>query len=351
MFHKALWMRNYKLSKPVIWALYSAGFFSMPFIFLQKARQTSFYNTNVNASEYYNDFHSANISIFFIIAVVLIASLVIGQERSSHSTDFTFSLPLSRKDIYLSKWLFGVFHITAALAVNIGLSYLIYIFSALNKFEKPNFLGLYFLYAFLFLTAIYTFALFIGTFAGNTVTQIVFSVIFLLFPVGVLGLIGAFIKVHWDLFSSEAYNRVSFGSDLTSIISQWTLPIPLFEFSYYYQSSLGKVSTALDYPPLWVWLVPVIYTSASLAAGLYLFTKTKNENNGRILVFDKLKGFFTFGIVTCFALAGGAFFGDAFDVYGEPNLFSYYMGMLTFGSLSYFGIKHLFKAKLQLNKL
>jgi ABC-type transport system involved in multi-copper enzyme maturation permease subunit len=341
-------MRNYKLAKPSVWALYLIGFYFMPFTFIRHSSHTSEQLQFGTFDHYYNSFHSGDMALLFIFACVIMASLIIGQERSTHSTNFTFSLPVSRKDLFLSKWLFGVVHIAASLFLNIALSIAIYTLTVLNKYENIKFLLLFFIFAFFFLVAIYTFSLFVGTFCGNTITQFVFSFIFLFLPAGLLYLIGAFINAHWGVFMDHPFNRVSFGGKIAEYVTEWTLPIPLFQFSYQVEELYGKNTAFLDYPSLWA--VPIIYTAAALAAGIYLFSRTKNENNGRILVFDNTKGFFAFSIAVCFALLGGAFFGDAFDVYGTPSLFTYYIGMAGAGLISYIAARKLFRSRVQFYK-
>jgi acetoin utilization transport system permease protein len=355
MFHKALWMRNQKLAAPAIWAVYLSLFFFLPFFFFGEAQslQTQVDEFHVKPSQLNFSFHGVQIALFMTLILVGFASLLIGLERTTHSTDLTFSLPFKRKDIFLSKWMFGAVHITTGLLVNLLLCMLIVRFTILNEIADASFLLEFMSLVIPFSIAIFTFSMFIGTIAGSMVSQFILSFIFLFFPVGFFSLIGTFLMFHGvDL---EMLNGLNEGSLNTfgDFIATTTLPVTIFEFAYYtdvVDNIYGSVSNHTRMPSYLTLLSPLIYFAVTFPLGIWFFSCTKNENNGRLLVFEKGKRFFSFGVILCFALAFGMAGGNLFGSYNNPSLISYYFSASIGAVLSYFVLRKIMNIRLGLSK-
>lgn len=355
MFHKALWMRNQKLAAPAVWAVYLSLFFFLPFFFFGEAQslQTQVDEFHVKPSQLNFSFHGVQIALFMTLILVGFASLLIGPERTTHSTDLTFSLPFKRKDIFLSKWMFGAVHITTGLLVNLLLCMLIVRFTILNEIADASFLLEFMSLVIPFSIAIFTFSMFIGTIAGSMVSQFILSFIFLFFPVGFFSLIGTFLMFHGvDL---EMLNGLNEGSLNTfgDFIATTTLPVTIFEFAYYtdvVDNIYGSVSDHTRMPSYLTLLSPLIYFAVTFPLGIWFFSCTKNENNGRLLVFEKGKRFFSFGVILCFALAFGMAGGNLFSSYNNPSLISYYFSASIGAVLSYFVLRKIMNIRLGLSK-
>jgi acetoin utilization transport system permease protein len=347
MFHKALWIRNLKIASPAVWAIYLVLFFFLPVSFYSRAHEIKVMAERFSHAEYsmYFNFYGGEVGLFLVFLIIGMASLLIGQERTAHSTDLTFSLPFKRRDIFLSKWLFGVIHITTSLLLNLFLSMLIMEYTILSEVASSTFLIHFMIFVIPFSIAIFTFSLFIGTIAGTSVSQFVLSVIFLYFPIGFSILVSAFLTNHGLLQASMLHMDGS-PSFISSIITNGTLPYPILEFSYY-KDSAHMADSYLNRPSYFALVSPLIYLLTSLPAGIWLFNRTKNENNGKLLVFEYGRGFFTFGVVLCFTLAAGAFGGELFGNYEDPSLSGYYFSAAIGGLVSYFLLKKFINIQLR----
>lgn len=354
MIHKALWMRNQKLGGPAVWAIYLSLFFFLPYSFYGRAQslQTQVDRFNMDETQLNFSFHGVEITLFMTLILVGFASLLIGQERTTHSTDLTFSLPFNRKDIFLSKWVFGVVHITTGLLINLLLCMLIVRFTILNEMADASFLLEFMILVVPFSIAIFTFSMFIGTIAGSIISQFILSFIFLFFPIGFFSLLGTFLMFHGvQLDMNYALNGTleSFGD----FIHTATLPVPVIEFAYYTDVVNEMNESVTDYtrmPDYLVLLSPLIYFAVTFPLGIWFFSRTKNENNGRLLVFEKGKRFFSFGVVLCFALAFGMAGGGLFGSYDQPSLIGYYFSAAIGGVLSYFVLRKIMNIRLGLSK-
>ncbi|MBY6037912.1 ABC transporter permease [Fictibacillus nanhaiensis] len=336
MFHKALWMRNQKIGGPAVWAVYLSLFFFMPISFFGSAQNLQ------SQAEHFADegmflnfsFHGRELALFLSFIIVGLATLLIGQERTTHSTDLTFALPFKRKDIFLSKWMFGIVHITTSILLNLLLCMVIVKFTILSEMVDASFLLEFMILVIPFSIAIFTFCLFIGTIAGSMVSQFLLSVIFLWFPIGFFWLIGTFLTYH-GVQINEVYDLHDPLHSFGDFMSAATLPIPVYEFSYFTNLDDSVSNSYTNMPNPFVFLSPLLYMIITFPLGIWLFTRSKNENNGRLLVFEKGKGFFSFGVVLCFALAFGMAGGGLFNSNNTPSLIGYYVSAGIGGILSY----------------
>lgn len=350
MFHKALWLRNQKLGSPAVWAMYISLFLFLPYSFFGKAQRmlTEERNPYRDAPDnYYLNFQFIGAEIvLFLFLIVGLAALLIGSERTTHATDLTFSLPFKRKDIFLSKWMFGVIHITSGLLLNLLLCMVIIKFTILSKIVDSTFVIEFMLIAVPFSIAIFTFSLFIGTIAANLVSQLLLSGIFLFFPIGFLMLVISFLEYHGIALYN--INNLESTQAFKDLITSLTLPMSIIDFTYFVDASDDSMS--LNRVPYVMLLIPFAYTVISVVLGTWLFSKTKNENNGRLLVFEKGRAFFTFGVVLCFALAFGMLGGEIFGGYNSPSLIGYYLSATIGGVLAFFMLRKLIHIRMQFGK-
>jgi ABC-type transport system involved in multi-copper enzyme maturation permease subunit len=349
MFHKALWIRNYKLSASAVWALYLVFFFLLPFSFYGKAANLKKDMEQLKPENFdmYFSFQGGEIAVLLTVILVSMAALLIGHERTTHSTDFTFALPFSRKDIFLSKWLFGASHIITSLLINILLSVLIIKFSVLSEVTDVSFMLQFTSFIIPISLAIFSFCMLIGTVAGSMVSQFLLSFIFLFFPIGFLTLVGSFFTFNG--FLHDPVRRIDGSLNILGSISELaTLPLPILHFVYYVNEQAG--GNELNTPSYYAILAAIVYLLVSVPLGIWLFSKTKNENNGKLLVFEKGKRFFTFGFVLCFALLGGMFGGEIFGSYAGPSFLAYYFSAAVGGIISYFILKKFINIQLRLTR-
>ena len=160
----------------------------------------------------------------------------------------------------------------------------------------------YFLYATVVLIAIYTFTLFIGTITGHIFSQSSLAIILLFLPYGFGLLISGFIYSHtqWSLDAmGEIEQRTHEYLQHIDIIS----PLESFSITYDYHpietfDNYGnKLSSVPQDNPMehtfvpspWTLLTPSAYIIIFLSMATFLYTRTPNEQNGKILLFPNLQ--------------------------------------------------------------
>jgi hypothetical protein len=257
-------------------------------------------------------------------------------------------MPFKRKDMFLTKWLFGVVNIISVQTVCWVSMYSIYKGSFHHAYQVFTPFHFYFGYATIFLISLYTFVLFIGTIAGNIISQSLLSGICLFLPFGLPVLISGFIYVHSE---DSVKTNVCFECKYedTFLYASPFNPITKFhiEFDYYpaydhdkdgniVSSNLNKEPNHSRIPSGWKLLSPLSFTLLFLSLGAYLYTRSPNEQNGKILLFPWLQKWFIGCTVLCFALLGG-------QIFGANILWSYYLTFFGAGMISYIILTRLLK--------
>ncbi|PFN09611.1 ABC transporter permease subunit [Bacillus cereus] len=355
MFHKALWMRQWKQGKYIILLFWLISLYQLPYKYYQAAQMALKQSTMKfdDYTYYYSYYFQTDEGVFFQGATLIaLACLLIGWERNNQSTDFLFSMPFKRKDIFLTKWLFGVFNIIAVQVICWISMYGIKNGSFHNEYQIFTPFHSYFLYATVVLIATYTFALFIGTITGNIFSQSSLTAILLFLPYGLVLLISGFIYSNTQ-GSVEALGEIERKTHIylqhESIIS----PLESFSITYDYHpietfdDDGNKLSSVPQDNPMehtsvpspWKLLTPFAYIMILLPLSIFLYTRTPNEQNGKILLFPSLQKWFMLCTVLCFGLLGGRILG------GRDALLSYYIGFFLFAIISYFTFTRLLKLK------
>ncbi|MEH7460691.1 ABC transporter permease subunit [Bacillus thuringiensis] len=351
MFHKALWMRNWKQGKYIVLLFFFSCLYFFPYKYYQAAEQqlNSYHKLHTEGKFYYEyTFYSSN-SFWIAFIVIILGCLLIGWERRNQSEDTLMAMPFKRRDIFLSKWLFGVVHIVGSFFISWILMYLIY--KSTIHFDYQSFYPFhrYFLYAIVSYVAIYTATLCIGTFTGSIISQSIFSITFLIMGCSVFSLGLSFLTTHWNAIDKENYwkrvDTIYELKDKTNI----SAPINKFTIGYDYDPKHRRTDdteNTLKGPAFHQFysakamLVPVFYAICCLLLGTFLFTRTRNENNMKIFLFQKRRLLWIWGTTLYFALIGGRF-SNPFGL-----LLNYYVGFFLFGSITYFILSRVTKYKI-----
>ncbi|MDG5786346.1 ABC transporter permease subunit [Evansella sp. AB-P1] len=293
MFHKGLWYQNYKQTKMVVWILLVLFVIHLPFqtILLLESWRSHVKHMNehfpgqqveFHAFEIYNLYFQGIFPFIVMFGIIFLACLLIGVERNTRRMDFTFSLPFSRKDMFLSKWLYGMLLIFVFHIVNFFISYFTFMQSEFSsELGKVTLIEIFYgpLIGYLL---VFTFALFIGTITGEMISQIALTFIFGIFPIGVMILVQSLIEVHFG------YSRFWIEN------LQWVENITIFNFVLNHQ---GNEFLDLLYPLIGIALFTIL--------SIFLYERNKIEHNGEFLIFKQLNPIFLVGITICFALLGG----------------------------------------------
>ncbi|HDR7791818.1 TPA: ABC transporter permease [Bacillus luti] len=349
MFHKALWMWNWKRGKYAVVLFFLSSLYFLSFEYYQAAegQQSLLLHPEIMGTDrfyYHYSFYSSNSFWLGVIAIIL-ACILIGWERSNQNGISLMTLPFKRRDMFLSKWAFGGFFIALSLLINWGLMYFIY--KSTIHFEYQSFepFHRYFLYAIFTYIAIYTTSLCIGTFTGSIISQSIFSITFCVMGMGIVSLLLSFFAIHADAIQgNKSYGMSETVYELNKK-TNISAPIVNFSIDYNYHPDTqsyevdGKViqkgPTSHSYYSAKAILIPIFYTIVCLLIGTFLYTKSPNENNKKIFLFQKYSSLWIWCAILYFALIGGQML-NRFDL-----LFSYYGGFFIFGIVTYFILSRL----------
>ena len=354
MFHKALWIRNYKQGKYVIWLFWLSTLYFLPYQYYMDAHYTAEYLHNIKNTYYSYHLGGARDGpiIFSLLLLIVLATLLIGGERNNQTIDFLWSMPFKRSHLFLSKWLFGTVHIVSALSVSWFLMYVIYRTTLHAQYQSFTLFHLYFIYTIITLIAIYTLTLFIGTITGNIISQGVLSYIMIIFPLYIFQLVFPFFALHADLSQDKyhsLYNKYVSYPENISVVA----PLTYFHIDYNYdprhsiEDEFGNIQVGPTYhhiPSAWTLISPIMYILICLLLGAHFYTRSPNEHNGKILLYPKLHKYFLICTSLCFGLLGGIVFTD-----GSDSLLLYYMYFIGSGLLTYTLLQRLLKQRLSLH--
>lgn len=316
---KALFKKDLKLSRMLLLILTLLFVFQYPLQMVLEIGQLRELNATTPSGLIYNVFASSAVSVFIIMAIVVLGGLLIGLERNTRRHDFSLSLPVSRKKMFAVKAAIGLGTILILFSLNVFLAYVILWTSeysgALANFD---FLTMY-LMPMLAYMAIFSFTLFIGTISGEMISQIVLSFIFMIFPFGFPVLVSAFIAVHG--LQQPLMGRL--GVVLGVLVTDFRA-----------EHAVTFILAAL-----------ALILIASLFVGTMLYAKGKSERDGEFLLFTSLKPVFLIGIVGCFAMLGGTIF-SVFGYTAGGAISFYWIGALIFGGISWIITKRLLQMNL-----
>ncbi|PFL69256.1 acetoin ABC transporter permease [Bacillus cereus] len=342
MFHKALWMWNWKRGKYAVLLFFFSSLYLLSFGYYSSAQRqlNAYYELQEKGKQYYYfyTFTSGEGNSFLLtILIIALACLLIGWERSNQSNTLLMTMPFKRKDVFLSKWAFGSFCIVSSLLVNWILMYVIYRTTIHFDYQSFSPFHRYFLYAIVSYVAVFTAALCIGTFTGSIISQIIFCIPWLLMGLTFIPLVYTFTINHLEATDPKNYKIYE---QLYEIDKKTNIVAPIYNFTIYYHynpESRKKEndSTTLRDPASHTYylaksmLVPIFYTIVYLLLGTYLYTRSPNENTQKIFIFQKHLKIWIWGTTVYFALLGG------YKINHFSFLPSYYIGLFLTGIITY----------------
>ncbi|HDR4605241.1 MULTISPECIES: ABC transporter permease [Bacillus] len=349
MFHKALWMWNWKRGKYAVLLFFFSSLYLLSFEYYQAAevQQSLFLHPERLGEEkfyYHYSFYSSNSFGLGIITIIL-ACILIGWERSNQNGNSLLTFPFKRRDIFLSKWVFGGFFIVLSLLINWSLMYFIYKSTIHFDYQSFEPFHRYFLYAILTYIAIYTVSLCIGTFTGSILSQGIFSITFCIMGMGIFSLLLVFFTTHAEAIQGnksyttfENIYKFNKKTNISSAILDFSISYNYHPTAQSYEDhgkTIQRGPTFHSYYSAKVILVPIFYTICSLLIGMFLYTRSPNEHNKKIFLFQKYNSLWIWSTIFYFALIGGQML-KRFDL-----LFSYYVGVFLFGIVTYFILSRL----------
>ncbi|MBB5173286.1 ABC transporter permease [Texcoconibacillus texcoconensis] len=340
MFHKALWLWNWKQTRIMLGIMFVVLFMSFPFYALVSMegwrdrieRIDRYTIADITARDIYNVFVNPGSGVFMVFVLVILAGMMIGLERNTRKHDFLLSWPFHRRDIFFSKWLMGTLAIITFFVFNVGLAYIIVSNSEfapiLNDIQMTSDLIVRLIGFILF----FTFALLIGTIAGEMISQVILTLIFSVLPFGLIILIDEGLRIHTSTTTSNLINYYEW-------ISYITLPYYMV-LERPYQSDLSMYE-----PFILETFIVITGTVIFLILGMFLYERNKVEHNGEFLIFKLLQPVLNTGIVVCFGLLGGMFI-RSFIPFQLSNgslfgIFLYWIGFNLFAFFAYLLVRRL----------
>ncbi|UCZ54254.1 hypothetical protein LGQ02_05685 [Bacillus shivajii] len=314
MFHKGLGYQNYKQTRMIMSMIFVLFTIHLPF---QALLTLESWRTE---KEYFSEFHNQPFEVFtyqihqifsagllpFLVAVaiILLAGLLIGTERNTRRNDFTFSLPFRRREIYLSKTIYGASCISFFHTFHFMLAYFIVKQSEFSYvLERVTLTEIFWgpLIGFLLL---FTFSMFIGTIAGEMISQVFLTFIFAVFPTGFWILLQGLIDVNFSTYVN-----------IPIFIDQLTI----FSYLFWHNPSTQSVIFGL------------VGIALAIFLGVILYERNRVEHNGEFLIFKQLHPIFLTGMIICFSLLGGVIMASLAPWNAETlRIISYWIGFFTF---------------------
>jgi acetoin utilization transport system permease protein len=333
---RALWIQNYKQTKFIIWGLwfvtllYPISLLSSSEsleIFLDERRYS---NSSYMVGYVFNNGSSVLISFLQILIMITLATMLIGTQRSNQSMDFTLSLPFSRKNIFLSKWLYGVFHILAASSLSGFFSIIVFSSTRLNEFFPYSFLTFYFMKTIVVLIGVLSIGLLFGFICGSAASQFVLTCLFFILPSLTFTLFEESYRFHKYYFTGIRENNY-YVQKFSEWVFDLNFPFQLIELDRYF-SKIMKTGLLFEYFGSLV--IPIIFTLISLGLIILLSKNVRSENNGKAFIFRPIEISFKLLIVFVAYMMGGLFFGAS--LYNYQTLYLFHIGGIIFSIIIYF---------------
>lgn len=261
--------------------------------------------------------NGANIFFIFVMPIALIA-ILFGEEKRKRTFEILKVMPYTKSEIFFNKLLVALVAIILPFVLN-GLIMLIALtFSpTLRMFYSASQVIRWILLFTYYQLPILGFTLIFGMLTGNTISHIILTAIFLVFPMGFATLL------FWNfgIAGFSSIENIMFESDILFKLMSFT-PMGAFDSR--------------------VWTDYTIYIMASIIMIIIakiLFNKNKIERSGETLEFENTEGFFKFGVAICTALLMGIvlalIFGDFIDLSGIGTILVMVLGYIAGGILGY----------------
>lgn len=271
----------------------------------------------------------------YIIFGFLMASVLIGSERNSHMSDFAMSLPFNRNQLYISKWLIGTGGIIVSTLVGGPLMLWMIHASRYSFLIEGQTLKVMALVGFMMLTgiAIFSLALWMGSFGGEAISQVLWSVVALLFPIGILSLIqGSIYTFTQNVNGSYDLFERAFESVFLRVISPLANLLNVDTYNFFTDNTAWREFITIA--PL----SALVFIVLAFGLGLWAFNKAPQENNGRFFMFTSWLWLVHIIMVICFAMLGGIILAN---ISYPTNIVLYMIGFLIGGFLAHLTAKRL----------
>jgi ABC-type transport system involved in multi-copper enzyme maturation permease subunit len=251
---------------------------------------------------------NAHLIIMVFVVLILATTLFLG-EKTSETQGFIASMPFTRKEIILNKWIVGVISLLISFAVTYIVLSLFYFLTikgldtTLNPYS--DIIKWFFMDTFQYI-CIFTFIMFIQAVMGNSIVSSIVGGIILMVPLFVLMVAQNLFERYYGFteYISVVFNKLNRWLNIYfyNLPQQNRVKIAIHEgdstfsstFSYYsnYKSKL---------------LVLFLLTCLFLYLAYVAYSKRNIEYNLRLIVFKNLEPVFIGGVAICSGLLAATF--------------------------------------------
>lgn len=284
----------------------------------------------------FNPNHSPVLLLFLVGMPVLAGTLLFRYLHTGEEVAFNHALPVNRKVFYHTHMLTGLILLLVPLLLTFFISWM------LSGIYGLEFISSVFLIRWLFISAVLNLVVLstcvlMGVITGMSFLQVLLTFILLVLPSGIIAILNhnlGYLLYGWP---AEYYSH---GLDRYSPLLKL---IAFYGSSAYEYVAKSPLSIKIDYHVIALCLV---IAAVFYFLGLYLYNMRKLERAGEAITFDLLREIFRYGVVFCFMLAAGSYFGETQGSRGWIYI-GYFIGSI----LSYIGVEILLSRSLDIFRL
>jgi len=269
------------------------------------------------------------------ILVICMAAAMFGLERQRNTFSLLLAMPYSRRDMLYNKFIVGLGQLLIIFALNAAvMTLLVRVNPGLSFPFNTMDVWAWALQNIIILGYIFTFTMLISSISGTVLGNGLLSLIFLFFPLGLWTLVNFNIGIWMD---SLPYFLFEIQNEIQDIVMAMTVPFYLIAN----KNAFGQLNLNL---PL-AYGIMLVLSGVIYKLTQFLFARNQLENNGKVLMFERLEGFFKLGVVFCFTLLGVPIIVHFFNLNPPQRSMStaYIFIYLLLGAVSWWFINWLIK--------
>lgn len=315
LFNREIWKQNVRNVGWISIVYLAALLFFLPLtILMDRGKEYEYIPSEMEEGLFFHLFYY-EIQLFFLFLMpVLMAVFLFRYMHVRGASDFTHSLPISRKKLFHHQMMSGLFLLLVPIWVVSILLSIMHLTMNVGIYFSFSDLGYWTILMTIVTILVFTSSVLVGVLTGLSAVQAVLTYILLLFPSGIL-LLFIFqldiVRVGFPAnYIMEPY--ITAFSPITHILSNAAMTS---------SSSLGAVE----------WMVYGGISILFYLTAIVLYQKRPQERAAQAIVFSGLKPIFIFGVTFCFMLLAGTYFGMVQQSY--PWIIFGYVGGAVIGYL------------------
>lgn len=271
-------------------------------------------------------YNPINIVIIFILPVIL-SILLFSYMNEEKSSSFIHGLPISKKKLYITNILTGIFMYLLPYVINTIILLLLNLGDMGNYLPNAQILK-WFGINILYNTIFFSFSTLIGMFCASKISHGILTYILMYAPIGLIA------------FGSMLLEEIIFGFNaFASQIEEFALKIPFIkimenfnDMMYYYSNTELNLSMQTV-------IIYIIASIIMLFIGYLLYKRRKLEITKEFIAFKRIQSFIKYAATLTVNLLSYMYFYSIFD----ENEISSIIGSLIVTTIAYFIIEMILK--------